>query len=112
MEDAIDIYNRIGNILADFAPMSWKKIILSTDIRDYGIITSIDAWMDENGNDVRSLEGLPPRLGPAIISLAPLLSTEEKVYFKNMTFIMTNDGKFKVNYDYDNFQNLLSKKYQ
>jgi len=109
MEDVKDIYDKIGNLLANFAPESWKKIVLSADLRDYGVITSIHAWMDEDGKDVRSLEGLPPRLAPAILELAPLLSTEEKGYFKNMKFSMSRNRKFKVEYDYKNFQSALSK---
>jgi len=111
MEDAIDIYNKIGNLLAGFAPASWKKIVLSADLRDYGVITSIYVWMDEDGKDMRYLEGLPPRLAPAISELAPLLSTEDKGHFKNMNFSIRSDGKFNVAYDYDNFQNPLSKKF-
>ncbi len=83
--DTIECYQAIGDALSNAAKSPWDRIVLDATLDGPRVDAVMGCWRDSYGNDVIYLTVIP-RLARIIYELARLLSTEEKGYFKKLSF--------------------------
>lgn len=113
------IYQRIANILVDMIPEKWKKILLYAEFREgYKKIFFYYYPMDREepvysldipdlfNVDVNEFDGLENELYSCFSNLRKEFKEQEQEPWTNLTYILDNTGRMRINYGYDDLSEM------
>lgn len=113
------LYQEIANILANIVPEEWKKILLYAEYRE-GYKKVFFYYFPETGDkpiysldisdlftiDEDEFEELEDELYKYFSILWEEFKEQEQEQWTNLTFILENTGKMKINYGYENLSEI------
>lgn len=113
------LYQEIANILVNIVPEEWKKILLYAEYRE-GYKKVYFYYFPETGDkpiysldivdlftiDEDELEELEDELYKCFSRLWEEFKEQEQEQWTNLTFILENTGKMKINYGYENLSEI------
>jgi len=113
------LYQEIANILVNIVPEEWKKILLYAEYRE-GYKKVYFYYFPETGDkpiysldivdlftiDEDELEELEDELYKCFSRLWEEFKEQEQERWTNLTFILENTGKMKINYGYENLSEI------
>ncbi|MDQ0221349.1 DUF600 family protein [Peribacillus cavernae] len=118
-KDMEQIYQQIADILVNIIPEEWKKVYLYAEIREcykkvffyyypdsreesvYSLDITDEFIVDEN-----KFDELENKLYRCFSDLLEEFNTQEQKLWTNLTFILDNTGKMKINYGYEDISQL------
>ncbi len=101
--NAFECYEAIGQRLVDAVPEPWKKITVEfeiieiDDVCDYCIFYEPKRWwrLKEGQSSIEDTLFIG-----CFYALARLTSTPEKGLFRKCEYVLSQDGTYKVNFEY------------
>ena len=109
------IYNKIANKANEMIPVKWSKILLNAEIEP-GVMTIHYVFYDEQNTELILFDDIPDRynvdediyynyrneLNDLINELNNETINENGERWSIVTFILNADGKFSIDYSYEN----------
>ena len=97
---AIDCYQAIANSLSAAAGnIAWSTIVVNVELEGPQVTVMAACHLGDRSEPVAYLTEVP-MLARGFYELAPLISTEDKGYFKKCSFVLQSSGKFKSDFAY------------
>ena len=101
--DPTECYRAIGALLAGAITEPWKETVVDVKLVASAQSVELINWYVPKADDT-ARKHLPyvPGLGRCFYDLAPLLSTEDKGYYKRCVFTLWPDGRYDAQFVYEN----------
>ncbi len=93
-----DVYLKIGKALANGIGYEWQSALLSVILKGEGALSLEGIYLDNDGIDHGF--SVPDSIFAEVYYLYTEMSKSPKGKWKKMTYKITSDGQFEVNFDY------------
>lgn len=95
--DAIEYYQAIANELVEVIPAPWTNITVKAKLFESSINIQVIYYKPDGSKESRVRTVMINRY---FYELARIVSNEDKGLYKQCNFVLHNNGKFDVNFEY------------